>query len=54
MTPSGVVLPIVATTPLMVMPLSAWMEGDRPPARSIYGGVLAVIGVILLGRLATS
>jgi drug/metabolite transporter (DMT)-like permease len=54
MTPSGVVLPIVATTPLMVMPLSAWMEGDRPPARSVYGGVLAVIGVILLGRLASS
>ena len=51
-TPSGLVLPIVATTPLMVIPLSAWMEGDRPPFRSIMGGLLAVVGVILLGRLS--
>ena len=51
-TPSGLVLPIVATTPLMVIPLSAWMEGDRPPLRSILGGLLAVVGVILLGRLS--
>ena len=52
MTPSGLVLPIVATTPLMIIPLSAWMEGDRPPFRSIMGGLLAVVGVILLGRLS--
>ena len=26
-------------TPLMVIPLSAWMEGDRPPFRSIMGGL---------------
>ena len=51
-TPSGLVLPIVATTPLMVIPLSAWMEGDRPPFRSIMGGLVAVVGVILLGRLS--
>ena len=51
-TPSGLVLPIVATTPLMVIPLSAWMEGDRPPFRSIMGGLWAVVGVILLGRLS--
>lgn len=51
-TPSGLVLPIVATTPLMIIPLSAWMEGDRPPFRSIMGGLLAVVGVIFLGRLS--
>lgn len=49
-TPSGLVLPIVATTPLMVIPLSAWMEGDRPTKRSIAGGLIAVLGVILLGK----
>ena len=43
---SGVVLPIVATAPLVVMPLSLWMEGDRPGIRAVLGGVLAVIGVI--------
>ena len=49
-TPSGLVLPVVATTPLMVIPLSAWMEGDRPTKRSIAGGLIAVLGVILLGQ----
>ena len=49
-TPSGLVLPIVATTPLMVIPLSAWMEGDKPTVRSIAGGLIAVLGVILLGK----
>ena len=46
---SGVVLPIVATAPLMVMPLSRWMEGDRPGYRAVIGGTVAVIGVIALG-----
>lgn len=49
-TPSGLVLPVVATTPLMVIPLSAWMEGDKPTKRSIAGGLIAVVGVILLGQ----
>ena len=49
-TPSGLVLPVVATTPLMVILLSAWMEGDRPTKRSIAGGLIAVLGVILLGQ----
>ena len=49
-TPSGLVLPVVATTPLMVIPLSAWMEGDKPNIRSIVGGLIAVLGVILLGK----
>lgn len=49
-TPSGLVLPIVATTPLMVIPLSAWMEGDKPTVRSVAGGLIAVLGVILLGK----
>jgi len=29
-TPSGIVLPIVATTPLVIVPLAYWLEGERP------------------------
>ncbi len=44
--PSGVVLPIVATTPLVVIPFAYFLEGDRPGARSLIGGIVAVAGVI--------
>ncbi|MCC6415731.1 MAG: DMT family transporter [Opitutaceae bacterium] len=44
--PSGIVLPIVATSPLLAIPLAWWLEGDRPNLRSILGGVIAVAGVI--------
>ncbi len=47
-TPSGIVLPIVATTPLVIIPLTAWLEGDRPTRRSVLGGVIAVAGVVAL------
>ena len=43
-TPSGIVLPIAATTPLLVIPLAYLIEGDRPPRRAFVGGVLAVAG----------
>lgn len=46
--PTGLVLSIVATTPLLVMPLAWWMEGDRPGLRAALGAALAVTGVILL------
>lgn len=29
-TPAGIVLPITATTPLLVIPFTYWFEGDRP------------------------
>jgi drug/metabolite transporter (DMT)-like permease len=45
-TPSGIVLPIAATAPLLSMPIAFWLEGDRPPKRAIAGGVLAVGGCI--------
>lgn len=45
-TPSGLVLPIVACTPLAIIPLSYWLEGERPTRRSLLGGVVAVTGVI--------
>ncbi len=47
-TPSGIVLPIVATTPLVIIPFSYWLEGDRPSVRSVLGGVIAVVGVVAL------
>jgi drug/metabolite transporter (DMT)-like permease len=47
-TPSAIVLPIVATTPLIVMLIAFIFEGIRPPARVIAGGILAVTGVVTL------
>jgi len=47
-TPSGIVLPIVATLPLAVMPFSWHIEGDRPGPQSVIGGIIAVAGVIAL------
>ncbi len=44
--PSGVVLPIVATLPIVVIPFAYLFEGDRPSLRSLAGGVVAVLGAI--------
>jgi drug/metabolite transporter (DMT)-like permease len=45
---SGVVLPIVALTPLVIIPFSRFVEGERPRKRSLIGGVVAVAGVVIL------
>ena len=47
-TPSGIVLPIAATAPLLSIPIAFWLEGDRPTRRSIVGGVIAVAGCVAL------
>lgn len=47
-TPSGIVLPIAATAPLLSIPIAYLLEGDRPSRRSIVGGVVAVAGCIAL------
>jgi drug/metabolite transporter (DMT)-like permease len=47
-TPSGIVLPIVATTPLAVIPFAYFIEGDRPSQRSLIGGAIAVSGAVAL------
>ena len=44
--PTGIVLPIVALTPLTIIPMAWKIEGERPSVRSIIGGVVAVGGVI--------
>ena len=46
--PTGIVLPIVALTPLVIIPFSRYVEGERPRKRSLAGGVVAVIGVFIL------
>ena len=45
---SAVVLSITATTPLLVMPMTAYSERDVPSARSLFGAVIAVAGVVML------
>ncbi len=45
-TPSGIVLPITAMAPLMVIPFTYVLDGDRPGWRSLVGAVVAVAGVV--------
>lgn len=49
-TPTGIVLPIIATAPIVVIPMAYLFEGERPSVRSVVGGVIAVLGVIALVR----
>lgn len=44
--PTSIVLPIVATTPLVVMPFAHFLEGDHITLRTLLGGALAVGGVV--------
>jgi drug/metabolite transporter (DMT)-like permease len=46
--PSGLVLAIVAATPIAVMPLSFWLEQDKPALKSLMGAAMAVAGVAAL------
>jgi drug/metabolite transporter (DMT)-like permease len=45
-TPTGIVLPIVALTPLTIIPFSQRFENEKASARSLIGGIIAVAGVI--------
>jgi drug/metabolite transporter (DMT)-like permease len=49
-TPSGIVLPIVAASPLVTMILSYFIEGLRPQRRAVIGGIVAVLGAVALAR----
>ncbi len=49
---AGVVLPVVALTPLVIVPFSMWVEGERPTVRSLAGGLIAVAGVMGLAWAA--
>ncbi len=50
-TPSALVLPIVALTPLVIIPFAFFMEHERPSARSLLGGALAVAAAAALARV---
>jgi drug/metabolite transporter (DMT)-like permease len=52
-TPTGIVLPIVALTPLVVLPFSKLIENERITARAIAGGIIAVGGVVGLKLLGS-
>lgn len=47
-TATGIVLAIVATAPILVMPIAYFLENDRPSRRAIIGALLAVSGVVIL------
>ncbi len=46
--PTGIVLAIVATTPLVVIPFTMLLDRDRPTLRSLAGGAVAVLGAAAL------
>ena len=50
-TPTALVLPVVALTPILLIPLSSRIDGIKPSILSIIGGVVAVISVVVLGIL---
>jgi drug/metabolite transporter (DMT)-like permease len=47
-TGTGIVLPVVALTPIVIIPFARFVEGERPTKRSLIGGAVAVMGAILL------
>ena len=47
-TPTGILMPVVATVPVITQFLAWKIEGHLPTRRTILGGVIAVAGVIAL------
>ncbi|HWI59018.1 MAG TPA: DMT family transporter [Bacillota bacterium] len=47
-TPTGIVLPIIAMTPIVIIPFALLLEGERPSIRSLVGGAIAVAGAVTL------
>jgi len=45
-TPTGIVTAIIATTPIVMLPLARAFEGETITARSLIGGLIAVLGVL--------
>lgn len=50
-THTGVVLSIVAMSPVATIPVAYWISGDRPPRRSLMGGFIAVAGAIVMAYI---
>lgn len=49
---SGIVLAVVALTPIVMLPLARITEGDHPSRLALVGAVVAVAGVVLLNLWA--
>lgn len=47
-TPTGILMPIVATVPVLTQFLVWKVDGQRPTLRTVIGGIIAVAGVIAL------
>jgi drug/metabolite transporter (DMT)-like permease len=45
-TPTAIVTAIVATTPIFLLPMTRWADGEKIGVRSLIGAVIAVAGVI--------
>ncbi len=45
----GILMSIVATVPVVTQFLVWWLDGQRPTARTLLGGFVAVAGLIALG-----
>ena len=45
-TPTGIVMSIIALTPVVVIPFAWAFEGEKFSARSLIGGAIAVAGVV--------
>jgi drug/metabolite transporter (DMT)-like permease len=45
-TPTGIVTAIIATTPVVMLPLAWVVEGEKITARALMGGLIAVAGVM--------
>lgn len=46
--PSSLVLIVISTSPLLVIPLSRWLEQDSPRPIALLGSVIAVAGLVWL------
>jgi drug/metabolite transporter (DMT)-like permease len=44
--PTGIVLAIIAITPIIVIPFTFVFEHERPTLHSLVGGIIAVAGVV--------
>ncbi len=51
MASSAIVLSITTTTPILVMPLAMWPEGDRPDQAAVLGAFIVVAGVVWMSLL---
>ncbi len=45
-TPTGIVTAVIATTPIVMLPLARVFEGEKITTRPLAGGLIAVGGVL--------